>query len=45
MHTHEFYMALAYGISAVLLVAEVGLIFVRWRQAQRMQHAQERNRS
>lgn len=43
MQTHNFYMALAYGVSACLLVAEVVLLYVRWRKAQWMQAAQERD--
>lgn len=33
MHTHDFYIVLAYGVSAVLLVAEVVWLVVRWRKA------------
>lgn len=33
MQNHDFYLALAYGVSALLLVAEVALLCVRWRKA------------
>lgn len=42
MHTHNFYMALAYGISALLLVAEVAGLYVRWRRARQKQNVQAR---
>lgn len=33
MHNHAFYMTLAYGLSAVLLLAEVAVLCLRWRKA------------
>ncbi len=42
MHTHNFYMALAYGVSALLLVAEVAGLYIRWRRAQRKQNVPAR---
>lgn len=33
MQNHDFYLALAYGVSALLLVAEVVALCVRWRKA------------
>ncbi len=38
MHTHNFYMALAYGVSALLLVAEVAGLYIRWRRAPEKQN-------
>lgn len=43
MQTHNFYIALAYGISACLLVAEVVLLYVRWRQARTMEQTHQRD--
>lgn len=37
MPTHDFYIALAYGLSAVLLVAEVISLWLRWRKAHAVQ--------
>lgn len=36
MQSHAFYMALAYGVSAVLLLVEVIGLWLRWRKAQQM---------
>ena len=33
MHNHAFDMTLAYGLSAVLLLAEVAVLCLRWRKA------------
>lgn len=37
MHTHDFYITLAYGLSAVLLVAEAISLWLRWRKAHAVQ--------
>lgn len=43
MQTHHFYMALAYGISACLLVAEVLLLYVRWHKARTVAPAHQKD--
>jgi hypothetical protein len=43
MSTHDFYIALAYGVSACLLVAEVVLLYARWYQARTSTQAQHRD--
>lgn len=33
MQNHSFFIALAYGLSAVLLLAEILSLYLRWRKA------------
>ncbi|WP_284336627.1 heme exporter protein CcmD [Comamonas sp. NoAH] len=37
MQSHAFYIALAYGVSALLLLAEAISLWLRWRKAQQVQ--------
>lgn len=41
MQTHGFFLALAYGLSAVLLVAEVVSLCLRWRKARQAKNESE----
>ena len=36
MQNHVFFTALAYGVSAVLLLAEIFSVYLRWRKARAM---------